>query len=297
MRRLVAAAIVASLLSACAGVAAPGAVKSESPHESLTTTGKAMGQLKSVRFDVNGTVDVTLPQALVDQLKAKGGSQAGVLSSNMHVVLKISGAAAKGPDRLDATVKATLGGLTIETEVIAAGGNLYYKDPMTSKWELLTKRGSAKPNHSNAKLSYQTVLDTAKSVTEVADASSKLNNVTVDHYRVVPDLVKLLDQVSAGHSSTNSAALSALRTVLQNANVTADIWTGTSDHLIRRLSYDVSDSADLHELAATMTDKPSAQASALNLPAGSVAQLTAHVVIDLHDFNTQVNIHAPTIAG
>lgn len=297
MKRLFAAAIAAGLLSACAGLTVPGAIKAETPQQSLSATGKAMGQLNSLRFDVNGTVGVTLPQALVDQLKAQGESQAGVLSSHMSVVLKISGAAAKGPDRLDATIRATLGGLTIETEVIAAGGNLYYKDPMTSKWEILKKSATAEPNSASAKISYQTVLDTAKAVTEVTDANSQLDNVTVDHYKVVPDLVKLFDQASAGHSSSSSAALSAPRTVLQKASLTADIWTGTSDHLIRRLSYDASGSADLHDLAAAMSGKASAKAPVFNLPAGSVAQLTAHVVIDLHDFNTEVNINAPTVTG
>ena len=79
------------------------------------------------------TVQVTLPQSLVDQLKAKVGAQAGALSSNMTATLKISGAAQK-PDQLQANVSARLGGLTIETQVVAVGGTLYYTDPMTSKW-------------------------------------------------------------------------------------------------------------------------------------------------------------------
>jgi hypothetical protein len=292
MRRLFAAVLVTGLLSACAGVVAPATTKSETPQQSLTAAAKAMGQVKSLRFDVNGTVDVTLPQALVDQLKAKSGSESGLLGTHMHVLLKISGAAAKAPNRMDATISATLGGLTINTEVIAAGGNLYYKDPMTSKWELVKKPASTEATHARPRLSYQTVLSTAKSVTEIGDANTTLDNVTVDHYRVVPDLVKLLDQLSAGQSSTNSARLTALRTVLQNASVTADIWTGTSDHLVRRVTYDASGSADLHDLAL-MREKASAT-PALNLPAGSLAQVTAHVVINLDDFNSQVNIQAPS---
>lgn len=295
VKRLFAIAVAAGLLSACAGVTTPGATNVGTPRQSLSATGTAMGQLKSLRFDLKGTVNLTLPQALVDQLKAKGGFQTGVLSSSMNVVLKISGAAAKTPDRLDAKISATLGGLAIETEVIATGGNLYYRDPMTSRWEILKKSTAAEPKSTSPKLSYQTVLDTAKSVTEVPDANSRLDSVTVDHYKVVPDLVKLFDQVATGHPSRDSAALSALRTVLQNASLTADIWTGTNDHLIRRLSYDASGSADLHDLAAAMSAL--ATAPAFNLPAGSVARLTAHVVIDLHDFNTEVAINAPHVAG
>jgi hypothetical protein len=42
-----------------------------------------------------------------------------------------------------------------------------------------------------------------------------------------------------------------------------------------------------------MREKASAT-PALNLPAGSLAQVTAHVVINLDDFNSQVNIQAPS---
>ncbi len=296
MKRLLATAVFAGLLSACAGVSAAGLTKSETPQQSLGTTGKAMSALKSVRFDANGTVEVTLPQALVDQLKAKGGSQAGFLSSKMSVALKITGAARR-PDRLQATVTAKLGGLTIQTEVVAAGGNLYYKDPMTSRWEIVKRAGAEASHGSSAKLSYRTILDTATSITEITDPNTSIGGVAVDHYRVVPDLVKLFDQASAGQSPTNATAAGALKLVLQNAILTADVWTGTSDHLIRRLSYDASLSADLSQMSAARASKAPDKAPAFSLPAGSMAQVTAHIVIDLHDFNTQVNIQAPTVAG
>ncbi len=261
MKRLLATAVFAGLLSACAGVSAAGLTKSETPRQSLGTTGKAMSALKSVRFDANGTVEVTLPQALVDQLKAKGGSQAGFLSSKMSVALTITGAAQR-PYRLQATVTAKLGGLTIQTEVVAAGGNLYYKDPMTSRWEIVKRAGAEASHGSSAKLSYRTILDTATSITEITDPNT-----------------------------------GALKLVLQNATLTADVWTGTSDHLIRRLSYDASLSADLSQMSAARASKAPDKAPAFSLPAGSMAQVTAHIVIDLHDFNTQVNIQAPTVAG
>jgi len=296
MKRLLAAAMFAGILSACAGVSAAGLGKSETPQQSLSATGKAMSALKSVRFDANGTVEVTLPQALVDQLKAKGGSQAGFLSSKMSVALTITGAAQR-PDRFRATVSAKLDGLTIQTEVVAAGGNLYYKDPMTSKWEIVKRAGAEASHSSSAKLSYQMLLDSAKSITEITDPNPSIGGATVDHYRVVPDLVRLFDQASAGQSPTNATAASALKLVLQNATLTADVWTGTSDHLIRRVSYDASLSADLSQLSAARASKPADKAPTFSLPAGSVAQVTAHIVIELHDFNTQVNIQAPTVAG
>lgn len=296
MKRLLATAVLAGILSACAGIGAAGLAKSETPQQSLTTTGKAMSALKSVRFDAHGTVEVALPQALVDQLKAKGGTQTGFLSSKMSVALSIMGAAQR-PDRFQATVSAKLGGLTIQTEVVAASGNLYYKDPMTSKWGIVKRAGAAASHSSTANLSYQTLLDTAKSITEITDPSTSIGGVAVDHYRVVPDLVKLFDQATAGQSPSNATAASALEHVLQNATLTADVWTGTGDHLIRRLSYDASVKADLSQLGALIAGKAADKAPAFSLPTGSMAQVTAHIVIDLHDFNTQVSIQAPTVAG
>jgi hypothetical protein len=215
----------------------------------------------------------------------------------MSVALTITGAAQR-PDRLQATVSAKLGGLTIQTEVVAAGGNVYYRDPMTSKWEIVKRAATGASHSSSAKLSYQMVLDTAKSITEITDPNTSIGGVAVDHYRMVPDLAKLFDQASARQSPTNAAAASLLKAILQNATLTADVWTGTSDHLIRRLSYDASVSADLSQLSAALAaGKPSDKAPAFSLPAGSTAQVTAHIVINLHDFNTQVTIQAPTVAG
>lgn len=295
MKRLLTPVIAAVLLTACAGVTAPGATRSQTPQQAIAVSAKAMSQVQSARFDLNGTVNVTLPRQLVDQLRAKGGSQAAILATNMTVTLKVSGAVQK-PDRLQATVSAKLGGLTLNTEVIATGGTLYYKDPMTSKWKVV-KRSPTEPNTAAPKLSYQTLLDTARSVTEITPANpSLLNGVTVEQYRIVPDLAKLFATIAAGHSETNSSGMAALESVLRNASVSADVWAGKDDHLIRRVSYDVDVTGDLSQLLAGM--KPATASSKVpvfSLPAGSIAHVAAHVVVDLHDFNSQVKIQAPTV--
>ncbi len=296
MKRTLVATLALGLLSACGGVNAPAAARSETPQQSLTATGKQMAKLQSLRFDVNGTVTLTLPQQLVDQLRAKAGSLRSFLSTSMTATLKITGAAQR-PDRLDATIDAKLGGVTIDTEVIVAGGSLYYKDPMTTRWEALKRPYAEASGGSRSSLSYQAVLDTAKSVTEVTDQTSTLNGVSVDHYRVVPDLVKLFAQATASYATKNPQAMAAIQDVLQNAGLVADVWTGTNDHLIRRLSYDADVTADLHQLAGAFGDHAGSNAEGLTIPAGSIAHLTAHIVINLHDFNATVKIQPPTVAS
>ncbi|HEX9548124.1 MAG TPA: hypothetical protein VF942_12355, partial [Acidimicrobiales bacterium] len=199
MKRPLLAILAIGMLSACAGISAPGSAKSETPQQGLATTGQRMSQVQSVKFDLAGTVTLTLPQQLVDQLHAMGGSQADLLSSTTTVNLKITGAAQR-PDQLQAMVIAKIGGVTITTEVVAVGGTLYYKDPMTSKWEVLKRGDVGAQGNGKVKLSYQTILDTAQSVTEVGDATT-LNGASVEHYRVVPDLSKLFARLSADHQS------------------------------------------------------------------------------------------------
>jgi hypothetical protein len=295
MRRTLAAVLAIGLLSACAGVKAPAAFKSDTPQQSLAATGKEMAKLKSVRFDAKATVSLTLPASLVDQLRARTGSQGSFLSSNMTVDLTISGALKK-PDQLDATIEAKLGSLTVSSEVIATGGRLYAKDPMTGKWKALGQSDRADSAKSKAGLSYQALIDTAKSLTEINDQPSTINGVAVDHYRVVPDLVRLLAQVTAASASKDPQAMAALQGILQNAQLTADVWTGTSDDLVRRVSYDADVTADLHALSAAFANGAGSNSQSLQIPAGSMAHLTAHAVINLHDFNGAVTIKAPTVS-
>jgi hypothetical protein len=295
MKRILTAVLAIGLLTACAGIATPAAARSESPKQSLQATGAAMAKAQSVRFDASGTVTLTLPQAVVGQLQAKAGSQGSLLSRTTTVKLKVSGAA-KRPDQLDANLSATIGGLTINTEVIATGGHLFYKNPMTQKWEEAAKRGTP-PAHSKSGASlYQTLLNTATSLTEVSANPSTLDGVPVDEYHIVPDLAKLFAQLGNGEAPKNPQASSAIQQLLQNATVTADVWTGSADHLVRRATYDVDATADLSQVASTLGSLPRSAAPAFTIPDGSIAHLTAHVELNLHDYNSRVTITAPTIA-
>lgn len=288
MRRLLVGLVAIGLLSACAGIVAPGAAKTETPQQSLATTGKEMAKVTSLRFDATATLMV--PQALADQLRAKAGSHSAFLGSGSTVNLTISGAVAK-PDQLEATITATLGSsLTVNTELIAIGGKLYVKNPMTEKWQVLPAPQRTAAKDSKTTLSYQAVLDTAKSLTEINDQPSTLDSVSVDHYRIVPDLVKLFALATAGHTAENSQAMTAIQNLVQNASVTADVWTGSNDHLVRRVSYDAS--VDLHALSG-LAGAAGSSAPGLSIPTDSIAHLTA--VINLHDFNTKVKIEAPTV--
>ena len=292
MKRPLVAILAVGLLAACAGVRAPGAAKSETPAQSLAATGQAMSQQKSVEFNLAGTATLTLPQQIVDQIRAKGGSQASFLSTTTTVNFQASGAAQR-PDKLQATVTATIGQVTIKTEVRAIGNNLYYKDPFTSKWEVVNRHRTDAQANGHPKLTYQAVLDTAQSITEVGDPTT-INGVSVEHYQVVPDLLKLFAQLATRLESKDPQVAAAIQQALSGVKLTLDVWTGVDDHLIRRLSYDLDATVDLHQLASLDTHVGE---TALNVPVGSMAHLTAHAVIDLHDFNASVTVVAPTVGS
>jgi len=292
MKRSAFAWLVMGLLAACAGITAPGAARTETPQQSLATTGKQMQQLRSVKFDLAGTATLTLPQQLVDQLRARASSQAAFLNTATTVAFQVSGAAAR-PDKLQATITARIGGVTLTTEVRAAGNNLYYKDPMTATWRVVDRASFKGHQADHPRLSYQTVLDTATSITEVGDTAT-LNGVQVEHYRVVPNLVKLFAQVATQLETRDPQAASAIEEALRGVNLTFDVWTGVNDNLIRRLSYDADATVDLHQLAA-LNPRPAEQG--LNLPPGSIAHLTAHAVLNLHDFNAPVSVVAPALGS
>ena len=294
MKRALIAVLAVGLLSGCAGGLSPATARSENPKESLQSTGTAVAKAMTVRFDASGTATITLPQPVVAQLQSEAGSQGSLLGTTTTVSFKATGAA-KRPDQLDASLSATIGGLTITTEVIATSGQVYYKDPMTQKWQLV-KRPAAETPPSGSSL-YQLVLDTAKSLTEVSAQPSTLDGVAVDEYRIVPDLARLFAQIEAGHTPRNPQASAAIQQLLQNANVTAKVWTGNSDHLVRRAAYDADITADLSQLASAFRSAAGSAPHALTIPAGSIGHLTAHLEINLHDYNRTVTISAPTIGS
>ena len=296
MKRTLIALLTIGLLSACAGVMAPAAARSESPKQSLQSTQVAMAKVQMLRFDASGTATMTLPQAVVAQLKSKAGSQGSLLSSTTAVSFKATGLV-KRPDQLDANLSATIGGLTITTEVIAVGGHLYYKDPMTQKWELAKRPTGQVRAKAEASAIYERVLDTAKSLTEVSAQPSSLDGVAVDEYRIVLDLGTLFAQIEGTHTPKNPQALPAIQQLLQNATVTANVWTGTNDRLVRRVVYDADVSADLSQLASVFGSAAGSTPGAFTLPAGSTAHLTAHLEVNLHDYNSSVTISAPTIGS
>ena len=63
------------------------------------------------------------------------------------------------------------------------------------------------------------------------------------------------------------------------------------------MSYDADVTADLSQLASALGSATGSPAHAFSIPAGSTGHLTAHVQLNLHDYNRSVTITAPTVGS
>jgi len=73
--------------------------------------------------------------------------------------------------------------------------------------------------------------------------------------------------------------------------MTVEVWFGTDDHLVRRISTDADYTIDLNQLLGSL----GAPTSGSTLPAGSTIHATAHVVLNYHDFDAPVTISIPSV--
>jgi hypothetical protein len=254
----------------------------ETPQQALAGAAQRAGQLKSAKFDFQGGVTMKLPAALGQALGSAGG--------NGTVMVNLTGTGeAQFPDRYHAVLNVKMQGFSVATEVIVANGKAYVKNPLTNKWEAspgsagLDQLGQADP------LSYSQLLKNVKSIKDEGDTT--LNGTAVHHYQLTPDTARLLSSLNT--STMNPQAVSALKQVLSNGNMTIQVWFGKDDHLVRRLATDADYTIDLNQFLGALGS--TAGASGARLPAGSTIHATAHVVINYHDFDSPVTISIPSI--
>jgi hypothetical protein len=282
MKRALAAALLTMLaLAACASPLA----KAESPQQALDAAAQRAGQLKSARFDLAGSVKMTFPAELGKQLGLSGAT-AGSISLDMSGTGE-----AQFPDRYHATVSVKMTGMSLSTEVVVANGKAYVKNPLSGKWQVSEQSAGITGQFSQPDpLSYEQLLKNVKSIKDLGDTT--LNGTTVHHYQLIPDKEKLLAAMDKA-ATKNPQALAAIKQVLDSGTMTVEVWFGKDDHLVRRVGTDADYTIDLGQLMGSLG--VGAQAGS-QMPAGSTIHATAHVVINYHDFDTQVTISIPTVS-
>ena len=74
------------------------------------------------------------------------------------------------------------------------------------------------------------------------------------------------------------------------------VQTSRKDFGTFRFSFGGDAMEDADFSASAFGDKATSRAG-FTIPAGSTAHLTAHVVLNLHDFNSKITIKAPTVSS
>lgn len=283
MKRLAAGLLSVLVLAACASPLA----KAETPQQALSAATQRSAQLHSARFDLRGHVTLTFPAQLAAMF-GQSGSSAG--SFNLDLT---GNGEAQFPDRYHATINAKLGGVSVASEVISIAGKAYVKNPLTGKWTVSTEpSGIAGQLNQPDPLSYTQLLSNVKSIKDLGDMT--LASTTVHHYQLVPDKDKLAASLDKSSAPKSAQAQAALKQVLDNGTMTVEVWFGKDDHLVRRISTDADYHLDLGQLMGSLGG--TSASSSAKVPPGSEVHATAHVVINYHDFDSQVTISIPTIS-
>jgi hypothetical protein len=275
MKRILAATCAALLLSACGAAALI-----ETPQQVVSAASDKMNQLHSAKFDLTVTALEQFPAAFVDQL-----GPAGAALANLSIDLSGKGEA-KFPDQASMSLQVKTGSVTITTDMIFAGGQIYIKDPTNGTFTRSdAAQGLSQFTNQADPLSGAAILKTAQSIKDLGD--TVLNGSAVHHYQIVPDKNKVADQAST------QQAKDLIRSMLENGTVLVEVWIGKDDHLLHRMKDDTDATIDLNKvMQASGQQLP----PGFPIPAGATVHTVVHATIDYHDFNAPVTVSVPAVS-
>jgi len=276
--------LVAVSLAACGSPLA----QAVTPVQALASYEQKVSQLKSAKFDMNGSMQMQFSAELIKAL-SQGNASAAASLSNVSFTLKGTGEI-QYPGQMSMKMNMTIGGTSVDIEEVLTGGKLYIKNPLTNNWISSANLSQLSGQAGQVDALTATKLPgTQKSVTNLGD--TKLNGVDVYHYLIIPDKAKLAQQMGGSAALSSPQAQALLRDLLDRGNFELETWIGKSDYLPRRISIKESFTMDLAKAMAVLGSGTSAGSK---LPAGDV-HFTADIVLTFHDFNAPVSIKAPTV--
>ena len=276
--------LVAVSLAACGSPLA----QAVTPVQALASYEQKVSQLKSAKFDMNGSMQMQFSAELIKAL-SQGNASAAASLSNVSFTLKGTGEI-EYPGQMSMKMNMTIGGTSVDIEEVLTGGKLYIKNPLTNNWISSANLSQLSGQAGQVDALTATKLPgTQKSVTNLGD--TKLNGVDVYHYLIIPDKAKLAQQMGGSAALSSPQAQALLRDLLDRGNFELETWIGKSDYLPRRISIKESFTMDLAKAMAVLGSGTSAGSK---LPAGDV-HFTADIVLTFHDFNAPVSIKAPTV--
>lgn len=276
--------LVAVSLAACGSPLA----QAVTPVQALASYEQKVAQLKSAKFDMDGSMQMQFSPELIRAL-SQGNASAAASLSNISFTLKGTGAI-QYPSQMSMNMNMTIGGTSVDIQEILTGGKLYIKNPLTGNWMSAASLGQLSGQAGQVDALTATKLPgTQKSVTNLGDTT--LNGVDVYHYLIIPDKTKLAQQMGNSAALSSPQAQALLRDLLDRGNFQLETWIGKSDYLPRRISVKEDFTMDLAKAMAVLG---SGASLGTKLPAGDV-HFSANIVLNFHDFNAPVSIQAPTV--
>ncbi len=278
MRRALAVLLGALLLAACGST-----IAAETPQQVVSTASQKMADLKTAKFDIDVTSLLQFPPQLAQSLGAQ-------VPENLSIDVNGKGQM-QLPSKAAFSMQVKTGGITVTTDAVIDGGKFYIKDPTSGNWMLAQNvPGLGQLGNQLDPTSANDVLKTVQSVKDLGDTT--VGGTSVHHYDIVPDKVKLAQQLAGANADAQTQAF--IQDVLNNGTIHVQVWIGKSDHLLRRLQEDLDGNIDLSKELGALGQ--SGQLPPGAIPTNASIHFTAHIKVDLHDFNSAVTVAIPSVS-
>ena len=296
LKRLAVLGLMLGMLSACGSVGPLG----ETPAAVLAAAADKSEALNSfsVAFDASESFPATA--AMLSGLGAfgAGGSQE---KSTVQVALKGTVKVVK-PDRiaLDGNVK--FNGLALDFSTVTIGSDTYTRDLFTGQWKKSTRTGSGAADSGKRleSLDPATFSDLVKYLTvEDTLADTDLDGVHVHHYKVKIDGDKLKAELTRRGVLKAGTNTQAFDDFIKKDAYKMQVWVGTSDHLVRRVTIDIDTITDASvasgfSLGASPSSGPQSHV-VRPAPSPQPVHVTGHAQLDFSDFDKPLDIKPPPV--
>jgi hypothetical protein len=122
------------------------------------------------------------------------------------------------PDRLKTNIKAALGGMLVEVEVVTIGTTTYMTNPLTKKWELVPGEFSA-----------ISIFDPNAGITAIIEDMSSPSKIEGEEKEQMSNSYHIKGEITS--ESLRPITLSSV----EGVNVMVDVWIDTENFLINQI--------------------------------------------------------------
>jgi hypothetical protein len=303
-KRLAVLGLTAGMLSACGSVGP----LSETPAGVMAAAAEKANALHSFSVTLDANESYPAPASMLRLFGASGASGAGGSQATATVQAAFKGTIkVVKPDRLALDGSLKFNGFALDFSTITIGSDIYTKDLFTGHWKKDTKTsgasgssGSSNTGKAIENLDPATITDLVKYLTvEQALADTDVNGTHVHHYRVKIDADKLKAELTRRGVLKAGANTKAFDDFVKKEAYKMEVWIGTSDHLVRRITFDIDTITDASIASGFSLGGGSSRGTPSGVdslsPSPAPVHVTAHAQLDFSDFDKALDIKAPPI--